>query len=382
MAQISIIEKSQLEGAMRLDAEYYQSAYMQRARHIKDIGYSEIDEIGKIAYGTTPTGGVFEENGIPFIRSQNFTLLSIDTPSLPYCTYEFHSRNLKSVVKPGDVLLAAVGATIGQVAIAPDDLGEANINQNIARVHIISNDFLPTYVAVFLSTYWGQFQIKRLVTGNAQQYLNSHQIGQLRIPKLPLEKQAEPGYLLQQVREKLKHSESLYLQAEQLLMDKVGLKNVDLSNQLYHTVPFKKTMEVNRLDAEHFRPKYDVIMNSTGWGTIGRANCIMHQEKTVVDNHVTIIRCDEGQCNPVYMAVFLNSKMGQMQTEKWLSGSSGQIEIYPADIGRYVVYLPSMEFQQKIADLVTRSWETLQKARKLLEEAKHKVENIIEDKTS
>ena len=71
-----------------------------------------------------------------------------------------------------------------------------------------------------------------------------------------------------------------------------------------------------------------------------------------------------------------------MQTEKWLSGSSGQIEIYPSDIARYVVYLPSKEFQQRIADLVTQSWEARQKAKQLLEEAKHRVEAIIEGKSS
>ena len=285
MAQISIVWKSQLEGAMRLDAEYYQPNYIQWAKHIENIGYSEIGAIGKVAYGTTPVGGVFEESGIPFIRSQNFALLSIDTPSLAYCTYEFHRQNLKSGVRPGDVLLAAVGATIGQVGIAPPDLAEANINQNIARVHITSADFLPAYVAVFLSTYWGQFQIKRLVTGNAQQYLNSQQICQLRIPKVPVERQAESENLFQQARQKQKDSDSLYLQAEQLLLDELGFKDLDLSHQLCYAVPFKKTKEANRLDAEYFQPKYerliqhiqffpylwleDVTQNDTEWQDTG-----------------------------------------------------------------------------------------------------------------
>ncbi len=264
MAQTSIVWKSQLESAMRLDAEYYQPNYVQWAKHIENIGYSEIGAIGKVAYGTTPMGGVFEQNGVPFIRSQNFALLSVDIPSLTYCTNEFHRQNLKSAVGPGDVLLAAVGATIGQVAIAPSDLAEANINQNIARVNIISSDFLPAYVAVFLSTYWGQFQIRRLVTGNAQQYLNSHQICQLRIPKIPVERQTELENLVQQARQKQKDSNHLYLQAEQLLLDELGFKDLDLNHQLCYTVAFKKTKEANRLDAEHFQPKYERAMALVG----------------------------------------------------------------------------------------------------------------------
>jgi len=41
-----------------------------------------------------------------------------------------------------------------------------------------------------------------------------------------------------------------------------------------------------------------------------------------------------------------------------------------------------MELQQKIVDLVTQSWKARQKARQLLEEAKHIVEAIIEGKSS
>lgn len=124
--------------------------------------------------------------------------------------------------------------------------------------------------------------------------------------------------------------------------------------------------------------KHDVIMNSTGWGTIGRTNCVLHDEKTVVDNHVTIIRVKEGTCDPVYLAVYLNSGPGLMQTEKWLSGSSGQIELYPAHITRFVVHVASRELQARVADLVRQSYQAREKAKALLEEAKRKVEAMIE----
>jgi len=454
MAQISVIRKSQLEGAMRLDAEYYQPKYIQWTKHIEDIGYSELRAIGKIAYGTTPTGGVFEESGIPFIRSQNFTLLNVDVPSLAYCSDEFHRQNLKSVVKPADVLLAAVGATIGQVAIAPWDVGEANINQNIARVHITSNDFLPAYVVVFLSTYWGQFQIKRLVTGNAQQYLNSHQIGQLKIPKLPLERQAELERFFLEVSRKLNDSESLYLQAKQLLLDEIGFKDLDLGHQVYWTVPFKKTQEANRLDAEHFRPKYERLiqyiqrlpylrlrdvtqtirngktpaaedysmegvpilkvggLRNTGaieeccayvpasWAQantkgavkqfdalvlcaahlpsyIGKTGLLMEDLGPLARavGELIILRFNNKVC-PEFVCVYLNLGPVRLAVQRLTRGNTAHL--YPDDLSTLPIPLLPSEFQQRIADLVTQSWEARQKARQLLEEAKNKVENLIE----
>ena len=162
--------------------------------------------------------------------------------------------------------------------------------------------------------------------------------------------------------------------------------NVVVVNSRYVGKQFINLEDAERTNLEFWRAnkraqaqKYDVVINSTGRGTIGRSNCVLHDEKTVVDNHVTIIRGKE-ECNPVYLAVFLNSIAGQMQTAKWLSGSSGQIEIYPSDISRFVIYLPSKAIQEKIAGLVSQSYEARKKAKTLLEEAKGKVEELIEKK--
>jgi len=443
MAQMSVVRKSQLEGATRLDAEYYQPKYIQWAKHIEDIGYSELRAIGKIAYGTTPTGGVFQESGIPFMRSQNFELLSVDIPSLAYCSDGFHRQNMKSVVKPGDVLLAAVGATIGQVAIAPWDLGEANINQNIARVHITSDDFLPAYVAVFLSTYLGQFQINRLVTGNAQQYLNSHQIGQLRIPKLPLERQAEQERLLQEVRQRLKDSDTLYLQAEQLLLDELGFRDLDLSHQLYWTVPFKKTKEANHLDAEHFQPKYEhalTLLGQSGFqvkdvakvrkdpfkaragqpfnyieiGNVhsngladservlgedapSRATWVVHTNDVITSTVRPIRRlsaligeeqegyvCSSGfvvfQATGIHPEVFLVFLRLPIVCE--ILDLKTKASMYPAistdDLLELPIAVPPKRLSQHIVQLIGDGHRARRKARQLLEEAKKKVENLIE----
>ena len=123
----------------------------------------------------------------------------------------------------------------------------------------------------------------------------------------------------------------------------------------------------------------DVLLYSTG-AYIGRTNAWLEDQKAITSNHVTIIRPDN-TCNPLYLAAYLNSPLGLLQVECWASGS-GQREIYPTDITQFVVYLPSMELQQRIADLVSQSWKARQKARQLLKEAKHKVEAMIEGKSS
>jgi type I restriction enzyme M protein len=448
MAQISIVPKSQLAGAMRLDAEYYQPKYTNAADAVRKHGsFSDLGRIAKVLRGRNPRA--YSDNGIPIIRA-------IDLRDLTKTEDFLYANPAEELffLKPRDILISSIGeGSIGKVSVFQDDAKCATVSEvSVVR----STDYNPYALATFLRSKYGYLQLERRITGSTGQlHLYPKDIITVIVPLLPSSVQQTIEEINIEAAREARKSRVLYFQAEQLLLDESDFKNLDLSPQLYYTMPFKKTKEANRLDAEHFQPKYerllqhlastgksellgnlvvqpvrrglqptyiegggvivvnskyvgrqfvnieqaertdlefwqgsiraqarkcDVIINSTGWGTIGRANCILHDEKTLVDNHVAIIRPDKQRCNPVYLALYLNSNLGRMQTEKWLSGSSGQIEIYPSDIARYIVYLPLTEFQHRIADLVIRSWEARQKARQLLEEAKKKVENLIEGK--
>ena len=445
MAQISVVRKSQLEGAIRLDAEYYQPKYTNAVDAVRRYGtFSELGRIAKVLRGRNPRA--YSDSGIPIIRA-------IDLRDLTKTEDFLYANPVEELffLKPKDILISSIGAgSIGKVQVFQNAVKCATVSEvSVVR----STDYNPYALATFLRSKYGYLQLERRITGSTGQlHLYPKDIVTVIVPLLPSSAQQTIEEINIEADREAQKSKILYLQAEQLLLDEIGFKGLDLSHQVYWTVPFKKTKEAGRLDAEHFQPKferllqhlastgksellgnlvvqpirrglqptymeggdvivvnskyvgkqfvnieqaersdlefwqgsiraqarkYDVIINSTGLGTIGRANCILHDEKTVVDNHVTILRSDKQRCNPVYLALYLNSKLGQMQTEKWLSGSSGQIEIYPPDLARYVVYLSTMESQQRIADLVIQSWEARQKARRLLEEAKSKVEDLI-----
>ena len=66
-----------------------------------------------------------------------------------------------------------------------------------------------------------------------------------------------------------------------------------------------------------------------------------------------------------------------MQADSWATGSA-QRELYPQEISKFVVYLADDRLQQKIGELVTAAYEARAKAKKLLEDAKRKVEELIE----
>lgn len=84
----------------------------------------------------------------------------------------------------------------------------------------------------------------------------------------------------------------------------------------------------------------DVLINSTGDGTIGRVAVYNAKFPAMVDGHVTILRFKDPD-TAWYVAAFLLSDIGQKQLYRYINGSSGQVEIYPQDIARIWVKPPT-----------------------------------------
>ena len=120
----------------------------------------------------------------------------------------------------------------------------------------------------------------------------------------------------------------------------------------------------------------DVLINGTGVGTIGRCAPYLYEQQALPDNHVTILRTDI--LDPVYLSIYLNSIVGKLQVEKHFKGSSGQIELYPNEIDRFLVWNAPESIQQEIRSKVENSHHKREQSKQLLEIAKMGVERAIE----
>ena len=85
----------------------------------------------------------------------------------------------------------------------------------------------------------------------------------------------------------------------------------------------------------------------------------------------------KAKIEPEYLALALNSVVGQMQAERDTGGSI-IIHWRPEQIKNCLIPTLPKSTQRKIADLVRQSHQAHKEAKELLEEAKRKVENLIE----
>ena len=93
----------------------------------------------------------------------------------------------------------------------------------------------------------------------------------------------------------------------------------------------------------------DLLINSTGDGTIGRVSVYHYDFPAVVDGHVSILRFKD----PIfawYTASYLLTAPGQHQIYRYINGSSGQVEIYPQDLARLIIPKRPGDEMKKIAE--------------------------------
>lgn len=116
------------------------------------------------------------------------------------------------------------------------------------------------------------------------------------------------------------------------------------------------------------------MIYTTG-ANIGRTNVYLNDEKALASNHVNILRLKEE--NQVYVGFVINSLIGRLQTEK-LSAGSAQAELYPKDIGNFIIPFIAEDKQQEVINQYILSLDQQNKSKQLLEIAKTVVERAIE----
>lgn len=83
--------------------------------------------------------------------------------------------------------------------------------------------------------------------------------------------------------------------------------------------------------------KYDVLVASTGDGTLGKAAVFDLDVPAIVDGHVTIIRANRKKIDPYYLADYIRKGAGAIQINRAYTGATGLIELTPEQLDSVVV---------------------------------------------
>lgn len=448
MITYSIIQKSQLEGAHRLDAEYYQPEYFI------DFTKGEWQPIGGVLalcqYGISQAMND-EKKGYPIFKMDdiNYGFLFDDEvrfADIPDST--FHEFKLEE----NDVLFNRVNSEefVGRTGIYKLTDLKSVFASYLIRIRTKKNsDVLPDYLNIFLNSAYGLKQIRKFARRAVNQAnVNAEELKKFKIAILPKSEQEKIADLSNQSWKELETSKSLYSQAENLLLEDLGLKDFQVEDDLSFVVNLSDVKSANRVDAEYFQPKYNKLLEKVRQAgahaltdIIQNVNAKLDPRKTpdetfkyvelaninpsvgVIDGYSEILG-KEAPSRAKRMLktgdVIVSSVEGSLEKIALVSGeqegylaSTGFFqfrskEILPEVIlvlaksvvlqwqlkkhcaGTILTAVPNESLQKmfvptipkptqkKIAELVRKSHEARKKSKELLEEAKRKVEGMIE----
>lgn len=90
---------------------------------------------------------MYQEIGVPYIRVQNLTWHGeLLTDGIVCISESVQLANKKSILYPGDILIAKTGATIGKLALMPEHIKEANTTSSVGKLTVDKKRFHPKYI--------------------------------------------------------------------------------------------------------------------------------------------------------------------------------------------------------------------------------------------
>lgn len=265
--EISIISYANLQNGvetLRFDSEYYLKEYVQIEKYIHE---------NKNRFNCFSDWGInidcsafypavepfYGKGNIPFIRVQDVKEVidyndCVNIPQLPSEQYS----TLKKV-ELGDIVITK-GGSIGFVGYITQE------SYACRDLIFIKSSILSKEQSIFLYLYFStDFAYKQLIRSSsqcAQPHLTITLVKNLDILKGSPMLMNECAILYSHFRQKYLASNSLYKEAEQLLLKELQISELIQTTNSITNKRFYDFVSSGRLDAEYYHPKYDEIIGT------------------------------------------------------------------------------------------------------------------------
>ena len=181
MKNFSIIQKSKLEGAMRLDAEYYQPEYLDVLSKISN--YPTLFDLARNIicgpFGSAILNSDYKESGLPLLRVNNLNNDFVSTEDLVFIKEKLGDKLKRYQVSSGDIVVSQRG-TIAMFSLVSDDYKKYNISANL--ISILKSDKINfLYLLAFLNGKYGNIQLIRRVSGQVQPKITTDDIKEIKV---------------------------------------------------------------------------------------------------------------------------------------------------------------------------------------------------------
>ncbi|MCM1063187.1 MAG: restriction endonuclease subunit S [Eubacterium sp.] len=250
---------SELEFSGRIDAEYYQKAYLVYEEAIHKCKNDRLFHLADFLIG--PFGSAYDTShytDVPdfrYVRGQDVKPFVLKNTEARYVTEEDFNRLSRYALKAEDILISVVG-TLGNACIVREKDIPAifSCKSTVVRTKAVN----PYFLIAYLNSKYGKNLLLRKERGVIQKGLNLDDLKMLDIPLFSNEFQNVCERLISEAWKLMDLSIDVYHEAEQLLINILGLENFNPQIEGYTIKSFKNSFgDTGRLDAEFYQSYYD-----------------------------------------------------------------------------------------------------------------------------
>lgn len=261
--EISILNLSKVKESIddfRIHSEFFRKEFLHNEKIINSYQTQPLSKFAKISDGDHAKFPPNQKDEVRYLQARDINNNFLEITSNSFVSFEHLKKNKRSLISSDDILLSIMG-TVGDITIVPKDFEPAMCNRALAIIKNIK-DISPQFLFAYLTTKSAFIDIERLKNGGVQQRLNLDVLNKLRIPILNNSFQEKVEELVLNSQAVRKLSKSKYSEAEQLLLQEIGLSNFKPSEEGINVKSFKASFGTSgRLDAEYYQPKYEDYLN-------------------------------------------------------------------------------------------------------------------------
>lgn len=162
--------------------EVYRQAVLKEAFRSIDIKKPIREMSSIVTSGSRGWAKYYAEQGARFIRITDLTRdrITLKNNSIQHVTLPENTEGKRSRLLTNDVLVS-ITADLGSIALVPDSIGEAYINQHIAMIRF-KNSVQGEYIAWYLKSDWGQKDLLKNKRGGGKLGLGLDDIRDTPVP--------------------------------------------------------------------------------------------------------------------------------------------------------------------------------------------------------
>ena len=254
MVVYSIIKLSELEGAKRIDAEYYKPAYLNLLSRLRKVGCIPLKQIAvPIKRKFKPKKGEYFD----YIEIAKVDLIT-GVFNLSRIIGENAPDRAQWIVFKDDILVSTVRPIRNAVVLIREGKENLVCSSGFCIIHPL--EIQANYLFLYLKIPFVSRLLDRCTTATEYPAVNWNDVLNIPIYLGSKKFREEISSIVDKAFNLLKYSHSRYPQAENLLLEELGLKDFKPSYKKTYVANLSNVLSSHRMDTEYFQPAYDEVI--------------------------------------------------------------------------------------------------------------------------